>query len=107
MDSEFEHLLTAAYTRAQDLTPGTPEYTEAIAAIAKLEDMRDRRTTNEMNWEYTQAQTDAIAQKSRMPSADAILTAATSLVGIAIIVGYEHAHAVTSKALGFVLKPKS
>lgn len=33
-----------------------------------------------------------------------MLSCATNLTGIGIIVGYEHLHNITSKALGFVLK---
>lgn len=37
-------------------------------------------------------------------SADAKLTATAHLLGIAMIVGHERAHVVTSKAIGFVPK---
>lgn len=35
---------------------------------------------------------------------DTLVTAASSLLGIAMILGYEHGHVITSKALAFVLK---
>lgn len=37
-------------------------------------------------------------------SPDAMVTAASSLAGILLILGYEHGHVITSKALAFVLK---
>lgn len=37
-------------------------------------------------------------------SKDTILTVAGSIAGILIIVAYEHAHIVASKAIGFVIK---
>jgi hypothetical protein len=37
-------------------------------------------------------------------SADAMTAAATNLVGILLILHYEHAHVLTSKAVGFVMK---
>ena len=40
------------------------------------------------------------------PSADAILTVAGSLMGIVLMLGYEQTHVITSKAIGFVLKPR-
>jgi hypothetical protein len=40
-------------------------------------------------------------------SADAILTVGANLAGIVLILGFERAHIITSKALGFVLKSKS
>lgn len=36
------------------------------------------------------------------PSADVVLNVIGSLAGIATIVSFEHAHVITSKALGFV-----
>jgi hypothetical protein len=43
---------------------------------------------------------------SRWPSSDTMALAAANLLGIGIIVGYERAHVVTSKALGFVGRMK-
>lgn len=40
------------------------------------------------------------------PSADAVLTVAGSLIGIGLMLSYEHFHPITSKAIGFILKPK-
>jgi uncharacterized protein YfkK (UPF0435 family) len=37
-------------------------------------------------------------------SPDAMAAAATNLAGILLILNYEHAHVMTSKALGFVVK---
>lgn len=39
-------------------------------------------------------------------SADAMIAAGASLLGIILILGYEHGHVVVSKATGFVAKPK-
>ena len=39
-------------------------------------------------------------------SPNTIISAAASLGGIALVLFWEHAHVVTSKALGFVFKPK-
>lgn len=40
-------------------------------------------------------------------SPDAILTVGANLAGIVLILGFERAHIVTSKALSFVLKTKA
>jgi len=42
--------------------------------------------------------------KDQKVSWDTIITVAGSLVGIAIIIGYEHTGVIMSKALGFVVK---
>lgn len=44
------------------------------------------------------------ADKPKALSADTVLQVVGSLVGIGIIVGYERAHVMTSKALSHVLK---
>ena len=42
--------------------------------------------------------------RSKQVSPDTLAIVAGNLLGILIIVGYEHAHVATSKALSFVLK---
>lgn len=42
----------------------------------------------------------------RIVSPDALVNAATSLIGILAITNYEYTHALTSKALSFVVKSK-
>lgn len=39
-------------------------------------------------------------------SADAVFAVVGNLLGIAVIVGYEQKHVITSKALGFIMKSK-
>lgn len=43
-------------------------------------------------------------EKVRSVSPDTIAVVVGNLLGIAIILGYEQAHVITSKALGFVIK---
>lgn len=43
-------------------------------------------------------------EKSRSVSPDTIAVIAGNLLGIALILGYEQSHVITSKALNFVLK---
>lgn len=49
-----------------------------------------------------------ISEKKEKPSVspDALVAAAASIGGIALILGYEHANVITSKAMSFVFKPK-
>jgi hypothetical protein len=46
------------------------------------------------------------AEKANAVSADIVATVIGNLVGIGMILGYEHVNVITSKALGFVVKPK-
>lgn len=43
-------------------------------------------------------------EKSTSISPDTLAVVAGNLLGIALILGYEQSHVITSKALGFVLK---
>lgn len=63
----------------------TPEYTMMVERLERL---------------YKLKAIDA----PRRVSPDAIATVAANLVGILLIIGYEHANVVTSKALNFVMK---
>lgn len=45
-------------------------------------------------------------QKRRKLSSDALLSAGVSLLGILILVGYEHSNVITSKGINFVKKPE-
>lgn len=42
--------------------------------------------------------------RNRRVSPDTVALIAANLVGIVLILGYEHGHVVTSKALGFVIR---
>jgi hypothetical protein len=45
-------------------------------------------------------------EKPSRPSPDTLILVSANLVGIAMILRHEHLNVITSKALGFVLKPK-
>lgn len=50
---------------------------------------------------------DIQRENRRKPlSSDALLAAGVNLAGILMIISFEHTHALTSKALGFVFKTK-
>jgi len=65
----------------------TPEYEELLKQLERLTALK-------------------AFDKDRRVSADTVIAVAGNLAGIAIILGYEHMHAITSKALGFVIKAK-
>lgn len=46
------------------------------------------------------------ADKASAVSPDVVATVVGNLVGIGMILSYEHVNVITSKALGFVMKPK-
>ena len=46
------------------------------------------------------------AEPAKPLSKDAVFAVAGNIIGIGMILGYERAHIITSKALGFVIKSK-
>jgi hypothetical protein len=46
-------------------------------------------------------------EKPDRPSSDTLLSVAAHLVGIVLIIRYEHVHVITSKAMSFVPQPKA
>jgi len=48
----------------------------------------------------------ATYKKDGSVSMDTIITVTANILGIALVLGYEQAHVVTSKALNFIIKPK-
>lgn len=71
-----------------DWLAGRAESPEDVQKILRL--LKERKDLNHID-------------KKKL-SPDTILVVAGNLVGILLLVGYEHAHVITSKALGFILK---
>lgn len=46
------------------------------------------------------------AQASRQVSPDTLVLAATNLLGILLIINHERLNVVTSKAMGFIIRPR-
>jgi len=75
-----------------NFTPDSKEYTEMA---------KNLKTLCEAQKALCEAQSKENDHKIKL---DTVITVAGSLLGIVIIVGYEHLHVVVSKALGFVVK---
>lgn len=84
-----------------------PIDTEIEALLKKLGDNRDKPEvyTKIMN-ELERLQKMKTQNASRRLSPDTVLIVAANLAGIAIIVKHEEFNVITSKAMGFVPKPK-
>lgn len=89
-DIAFTKALTTALEELPALTADSDEYT---AAIKNIEMLHNLMATNKKS-------------KFRV-SGDTLLSVGGSLAGIIMILGYEKANVLTSKALGFVLKTKA
>lgn len=58
------------------------------------------------NLDYLERLKALTSKDEKRVSPDTVALILGNLLGIVIIVGYEHAHVVTTKALGFTLKSK-
>lgn len=90
-------------------TPTTP--TELEKAITRVLESMDGVDVTSEEYAKMVAQLDKLhkmlpPKKEAKVSNDALIAVAGNLLGIVIILGFERAHIVTSKALGFVLKSR-
>jgi hypothetical protein len=83
----LDEVIDAALAQTVEDQINTPEYTQKMEVLTKLYKLKENDS------------------KSRL-SPDTIAIVAGNLAGIVLILGYEHAHAVTSKAFNLLLKPR-
>lgn len=84
LNQEIERVLDELKTEK----PNTSTYTAASANLEKLYKMKS-------------------ADKQNNLKADTVVTVVANLLGIGMILGYERAHVLTSKALGLIIKPRA
>lgn len=83
--SNLEKEIDRVLQEASYLDPRSKEYAEVSENVEKLYKAKSY-------------------EKSRSVSPDTLAVVAGNLLGIALILGYEQTHVITTKALGFVLK---
>jgi hypothetical protein len=66
---------------------GSDEYVRTMDAVIKLHKLREE-------------------EKPKSVSKDTLLIVSANLLGILLILQYEHLHPITTKAMSFVLKPR-
>lgn len=69
-------------------SPGDPEWDAAMDRMEGLIELRGKTSPD------------------RRISPDTLAVVAGNLLGILVIVGYEHSHVMVSKASGFIIRPK-
>lgn len=85
--SIYDEAINKLLTELQEYDPNVEEYKSAMDQLERL----------------TKLKAD---NAPRRVSPDTMAVVAANLIGILIIVAYEHGHVVGSKATGFVMKPK-
>jgi hypothetical protein len=83
----LEDTIRAALKQLIDEPLGTDDYDRKVDQIAKLYDLKKHSASDKL-------------------SKDTLVTVLGNIAGILLILNYERMHVVTSKAVGFVLKPK-
>lgn len=83
--SSLEKEIERLFAELSDLSPDDEKYDKVSNQLKKL---------------YPLKETDS----KKQVSADVLVGAVANLVGIGLILNYEHVHIITSKALGFVGK---
>jgi hypothetical protein len=84
--TRLDEVIDSALTHMIDLDPTTDAYAKAADQVSKLYKLKESTTPKRV-------------------SSDTLAVVLGNLAGIGMILGYERAHIVTSKALGFVLRP--
>lgn len=86
--SDLDAALKAAFDDLKAHDPFSDEYNKTLNQIERLHALRFPK------------------KESRGITADALLGVVSNLLGIGMILGYEKANVITTKALGFVTKLK-
>ena len=88
------------------------ESSDLDGAIAKLKLELDVYNPSDPDWDQNQDRLERLIKlrtettSKRKISPDTLALVAGNILGILIIVGYEHSHVMVSKASGFIIRPK-
>lgn len=84
----LEKTIDRVFAELENHEPSSTEYSTIVDQLEKLYKIK------------------SIDKKDPRVNVDSVIAVAGNLIGIVAILGFERAHVVTSKALGFVLKSK-
>lgn len=83
----LDETIDAALAELKELKTNDPAYQTTLDRVKELYKLKDQTSPKRV-------------------SPDTVVQVAGSLAGIILIISYEHAHAISSKALGFVMKSR-
>lgn len=86
--TDLEKSIDTALLRADAYDPSTEEFARSVDQISKLHKMKE-------------------AERPSSLSQDTLVLCLTNIAGIIMIIKHEQFNVITSKALGFVVKPKA
>lgn len=102
-DSEEYAKIVKQLTELHKLKQAEDEF--SLRWFDAQEKQKDNESERDLKAAETATRWNALKHFKR-PSTDTLLIVGANLLGILIIVGYERANVVSSKALGFVRQPK-
>lgn len=85
--SDLDDAIDSVHARMTYLGPGSDEYSDLLDHLERLRKLKAE-------------------SRFKRPDPNTIILVAGNLLGILVIVAYEQKHVMTSKGLGFVLKPQ-
>lgn len=88
-ETELDRAITHALRDLNGRDVASAEYGEVLERVSRLQKLKDAE------------------KRSSQISPDTLVLALTNLVGIAMIIRHEHMNVITTKATGFVMKPKA
>ena len=86
--SDFDDAIDRVLEDLKTKDLGSEEYMDRLSHLERLNRLRNEERPNRV-------------------SPDTMAMIGANLIGILIIVGYEHGHVLGSKSLGFLLRPKT
>lgn len=86
--TELDVVIARALVELKDHEASSDEYGTVLDRVVRLQKLKESERT------------------SSQISPDTLILAVTNLVGIAMIIRHEHMNVITSKATGFVMRPK-
>lgn len=88
IETKIDEAITSLLSEMAGYDPHTDEYAKMVDQLDKLYKMK------------------VLNKDENRVSKDTLLAVGANLLGIVLILGYERAHVVTSKALSFILKTR-
>lgn len=105
IEAKLDQEIISALTELETLRDNPEKYDAIVERIAALHKLKSEEASNEFK---TQEALHKIESESRLklPSTDNMLVVAANIFGILWLTRYEREHVISSKALGFVMKPR-
>lgn len=84
--SKLDKAIDSIYEEMASVNADSQEYAAMVKQLSKLQKMKTQEKSN------------------RRPTPDTVMIVVANLAGIAMIIGHERGHVITTKALGFITR---